>query len=242
MPAPVDLYAPAPDVRVVVDGVAYRGSLRILVNPRGTLNVINRVDLEEYLWGVVPAEMGPKRFDAHRGAQGAGHRRADLRDGAPLRSSRARATTSVPDPKCQAYGGASAEDPLSTAAVEGTRGLVLAYQGQFADALFVSTCGGVTENVENVFSGGPLPYLVSVPCGELPTEELLGAKGASRRAPHAARLARVRAAPAHAEEGGAARGQPRARPELGGRAAPRRRSVAALAFASSIRRWSPTSA
>ena len=37
----------------------------------------------------------------------------------------------------------------------------------------------MTENVENVFSGGPLPYLVSVPCGELPTEELLGAKGAS---------------------------------------------------------------
>ena len=32
-----------------VDGVAYRGSLRVLVNPRGTLNVVNRVDLEEYL-------------------------------------------------------------------------------------------------------------------------------------------------------------------------------------------------
>jgi len=64
LPAPVDLFAPAPDVRVAVDGVSYRGSLRIVVNPRGLLNVVNRVDLEEYLYGVVPAEMGPKRFDA----------------------------------------------------------------------------------------------------------------------------------------------------------------------------------
>ena len=177
LPAPVDLYAPAPDVRVVVDGVAYRGSLRILVNPRGTLNVVNRVDLEEYLWGVVPAEMGPKRFDAIEGlkAQAVAARTYAMAHRAQFESE---GYDICPGPKCQAYGGASAEDPLSTAAVDGTRGLVLAYQGQFADALFVSTCGGVTENVENVFSGGPLPYLVSVPCGELPTEDLLGARNA----------------------------------------------------------------
>src|SRR5207302_4950939 len=78
-------------------------------------------------------------------------------------------------PKCQVYAAVAAEDPLTQAAVDGTRGLVLAHQGRFADALFVSTCGGVTENVENVFSGGPVPYLVSVPCGELPTEEVAGA-------------------------------------------------------------------
>ena len=177
LPAPVDLYAPAPDVRVVVDGVAYRGSLRIAVNPRGTLNVINRVDLEEYLWGVVPAEMGPRRFDAIEGlkAQAVAARTYAMAHRSQFESE---GYDICPGPKCQAYGGASAEDPLSTAAVDGTRGLVLAYQGQFADALFVSTCGGVTENVENVFSGGPLPYLVSVPCGELPTEELLGARNA----------------------------------------------------------------
>ena len=33
--------------RVAVEGVPYRGSLRVLVNPRGTLNVVSRVDLEE---------------------------------------------------------------------------------------------------------------------------------------------------------------------------------------------------
>ena len=46
-----------------MDGKPYRGSLRVLVNPRGLVTVINRVDLEEYLYGVVPAEMGPRRYD-----------------------------------------------------------------------------------------------------------------------------------------------------------------------------------
>jgi stage II sporulation protein D len=173
--SPVDFFAPAPDVRVSVDGIAYRGSLRVSINPRGLLNVVNRVDLEEYLYGVVPAEMGPKRFDAIEGLKAQAvaartyamaHRNQFDTEGYDI----------CPGPKCQAYGGASVEDPLSTAAVDGTRGLVLAYQGQFADALFVSTCGGVTENVENVFSGGPVPYLVSVSCGELPSVEVAGAR------------------------------------------------------------------
>ena len=174
LPSPVDVFAPGPEVRISVDGTPYRGSLRLLVNARGTLNLVNRVDLEEYLYGVVPAEMGPKRFDAIEGLKAQAvaartyayaHRGQFETEGYDL----------CPGPKCQAYGGASVEDPLSTAAVDGTRGLVLASAGQFADALFVSTCGGVTENVENVFSGGPVPYLVSVACGELPTEELPGA-------------------------------------------------------------------
>ena len=173
--SPVDFFAPAPDVRVSVDGVAYRGSLRVAVNPRGLLNVVNRVDLEEYLYGVVPAEMGPKRFDAIEGlkAQAVAARTYAM---AHRNQFDAEGYDICPGPKCQAYGGASVEDPLSTAAVDGTRGLVLAYQGQFADALFVSTCGGVTENVENVFSGGPVPYLVSVSCGELPSVEVAGAR------------------------------------------------------------------
>jgi stage II sporulation protein D len=184
--SPVDLYGPAPEVRVAVEGVPYRGSLRVLVNPRGTLNLVNRVDLEEYLYGVVPAEMGPKRFDAIEAlkAQAVAARTYAM---AHRGQFEAEGYDICPGPKCQAYGGASVEDPLSTAAVDGTRGLVLAYSGQFADALYVSTCGGVTENVENVFSGGPVPYLVSVECGELATEEVSGAAvprdGAHARTP-----------------------------------------------------------
>jgi stage II sporulation protein D len=174
LPSPVDVFPPAPDVRVVVDETPYRGSLRVLVNGRGTLNVVNRVDLEEYLLGVVPAEMGPKRFDAIEAlkAQAVAARTYAL---AHRGQFEAEGYDICATPKCQVYGGVPVEDPLTQAAVDGTRGLVLAYEGKYADALFVSTCGGRTENVENVFSGGPVPYLVSVACGELPTVEVLGA-------------------------------------------------------------------
>lgn len=172
--SPVDIFAPAPEARVAVDGTTYRGSLRIGVNPRGTLNVVNRVDLEEYLYGVVPAEMGPKRFDAIEAlkAQAVAARTYAL---AHRGQFDAEGFDICATAKCQVYGGISVEDPLTQAAVDGTRGLVLAYQGRFADALFVSTCGGATENVENVFSGGPVPYLVSVECGELAASEVPGA-------------------------------------------------------------------
>src|SRR5262249_25842775 len=87
-------------------------------------------------------------------------------------------------PKCQVYSGLSAEDPLSSAAVDGTRGLVLSHGGHFADALFISTCGGRTENVENIFGDPAAPYLGSVEGGELAATALPGAgAGVDRRAP-----------------------------------------------------------
>jgi stage II sporulation protein D len=172
--APVDVYPADPDARVVFDGKPYRGSLRVLVNPRGTINAVNRVDLEEYLYGVVPAEMGPKRFDELEGlkAQAVAARTYALAHRGQFESE---GYDLCATPKCQVYAGASAEDVLSTAAVDATRGLVLAFDGKFADALFVSTCGGRTENVENVFGDTPAPYLVSVECGELQTTVLPGA-------------------------------------------------------------------
>jgi stage II sporulation protein D len=172
--SPVDISPADPDSRVLLEGKPYRGSLRISVNSRGLLNVVNLVDLEEYLYGVVPSEMGPKRYDEIEAlkAQAVAARTYAL---AHRGQFEAEGYDICATPKCQVYGGLSAEDPLSTAAVEGTRGLVLTHGGQLADALFVSTCGGRTENVENVFGERPEPYLVSVECGELETTVLPGA-------------------------------------------------------------------
>jgi stage II sporulation protein D len=172
--SPVDLYVTDSDSRVLLDAKPYRGSLRILVNPRGSLNIINRVDLEDYLCGVVPSEMGPKRYDEIEAlkAQAVAARTYALAHRGQFESE---GFDICATPKCQVYGGMASEDPLSTAAVEATRGLVLASGGHFADALFVSTCGGQTENVENVFGETPASYLVSVRCGELDTATLPGA-------------------------------------------------------------------
>jgi stage II sporulation protein D len=174
-PSPVDLYPGAADARVIVNAVTYRGSLRVLVNARGTLNVVNRVDMEEYLYGVVPAEMGPKRYDAIEAlkAQAVAARTYAFAHRGQFESEGYDLCATM---KCQAYSGMGVEDPLSNAAVDATRGLVLAFEGRYADALFVSTCGGRTENVENVFGEEAVPYLVSVECGELATTEVAGAR------------------------------------------------------------------
>jgi stage II sporulation protein D len=163
--SPIEIFPPAEGAGVPasvgVDGKAYRGSLLVLTNPRGTLNLVNRVDLDEYLYGVVPAEMGPKRYDEIEAlkAQAVAARTYAL-------AHRGQFETEGYDlcatPKCQVYAGRTAEDPLSSGAVDATRGLVLASGGAFADALFISTCGGQTENVENVVTGESAPYLVSV--------------------------------------------------------------------------------
>lgn len=177
--SPIEIFPPSEGAgvpaSVAVDAKNYRGSLLVLTNPRGTLNLVNRVDLDEYLYGVVPAEMGPKRYDEVEAlkAQAVAARTYAL-------AHRGQFETEGYDlcatPKCQVYAGLGAEDPLSSGAVDATRGLVLASGGAFADALFISTCGGQTENVENVFTGEAAPYLVSVDCGELPTLALSGAR------------------------------------------------------------------
>jgi stage II sporulation protein D len=177
--SPVEIFpsgaaaAGSPNVRVGDD--PYRGSLVVLLNARGTLNLVNRVDLEEYLYGVVPAEMGPRRYDEIEAlkAQSVAARTYALAHRAQFE---AEGYDLCATPKCQVYAGLAGEDPLSSGAVDATRGLVIASAGTFADALFVSTCGGRTENVENVFVGEAAPYLVSVECGELATSSLVGAR------------------------------------------------------------------
>jgi stage II sporulation protein D len=172
--APADIYPFDAAAPILYDGKPYRGSLRVAVNPRGLVNVVNRVDLEQYLAGVVPVEMGPKRYDEIEAlkAQAVAARTYALAHRGQFESE---GYDLCATPKCQVYSGLSVEDPLSTAAAEATRGLVLASEGRLADALFVSTCGGRTENVENVFGEPALPYLVSVECGELATSTLPGA-------------------------------------------------------------------
>src|SRR5579864_873034 len=117
------------------DGRPYRGALELRRTPAGQVTVVNVLDLESYLYGVIKGEVDPRwppeavraqavaartlavqRMLAHASAQDAGSAGAafDLA-----------ATTDA-----QLYLGAAAEDPAATAAVDATRGLVLTYDGR----------------------------------------------------------------------------------------------------------------
>lgn len=138
----------------------YRGAFRAVPDGAG-FSLVNVVDMEDYLKGVVPREMPASWGDdafAALVAQAVAARTYALATMSPT------ATYDVfDDTRSQAYGGRSGEDPRTSRAVEATRGTVVTHRGKVITTFFFSTSGGRTENVENVFDTRPAPYLVSVP-------------------------------------------------------------------------------
>ncbi len=170
-PSPVAL-ARADGSPVPYGDSTYRGFLLVAATARRTLHVVDRVNLEDYLKGVVPAEMGPRVYDEVEAlkAQAVAARTYALRRRGDFASE---GYDLCATPRCQVYGGVGAEQPLSSRAVDETAGEVLTWGGTLADTLFTSTCGGRTESAAEIFPNGspPRPYLVPVPCwGETPVE------------------------------------------------------------------------
>ncbi|MGD2246041.1 MAG: SpoIID/LytB domain-containing protein [Candidatus Aminicenantes bacterium] len=144
-------------------GRDYRGIFVLRATHRGIV-LINMLNLEDYLKSVVPSELSPYTYselEAHK-AQAVAARTYAIRNLGKYKE----LDFDLDDtPRSQYYKGMGAEHPLSTEAVELTRGEVARYKGRLIDALYTSTCGGMTENVENIFVEGPaLPYLRSQKC------------------------------------------------------------------------------
>jgi peptidoglycan hydrolase-like amidase len=158
--------SPATADSVRVQGKRYRGRILVFLNDRGTLNLINEVPIEEYLRGVVPSEMGPEKYNQLEAlkAQAVAARTYTLRN---LGEFSREGYDICATPRCQVYGGVTVEHPLSDRAVAETAGQVLLYQGELADTLYSSTCGGHTEDVGVIFPLKHEPYLKGVPCMEM---------------------------------------------------------------------------
>ncbi len=143
--------------------------------------IIRKVDLEEYIIGVVAAEM-PASFHLEAlKAQAVAARTYTVKRMTSLGGSPNKDHPEVDvctdSTHCQAW--ISPEQFKQnlrkqfgifghrkyinnvTRAVEDTRGLILVYRGEVIDPLFHSTSGGFTENSEEVFSA-MVPYLRSV--------------------------------------------------------------------------------
>ncbi len=137
-------------------GREYRGQIVVdVVN--GKLRAIDVVPLEEYLYGVVPAEEPSTWLPAALEAQAVAARSY------ALASRRAAGSFDVyADGRSQAYLGVSVETPAATEAVDETAGDVLLYDGQVATTLFSSSTGGRTQAAADAFGPPGKPYLVSV--------------------------------------------------------------------------------
>jgi stage II sporulation protein D len=167
----------ASTARVLFGGgtTQYRGIAEVMRNAAGTLAGINDVPMEEYLYGVVPRELGPTQYpeaEAQKAQAVAARTYAHSSLGKHWNNGYDVLAT-VQD---QVYGGASAEHSVSTAAVNATAGIVATHNGAMISALFYATSGGKTSNVQDVFST-TAPYLTTVwdaPAGqELPSVSAL---------------------------------------------------------------------
>jgi stage II sporulation protein D len=143
---------------LALDGKSYRGTLRVLAENDGRIQVINYIDLETYLYGVVPREMSPKWAEDALKAQAVAARTYALYIKG---KSSDKPYDLVATTASQVYGGYDAETPATTRAVDSTRGEVMTYEGRLTIAYFHANSGGFTESARNVWVAD-LPYLKAI--------------------------------------------------------------------------------
>jgi stage II sporulation protein D len=146
-------------IPVRVNGKAYRGRIEVFINQRGTLTVVNVVSMEDYLRGVVPNELSLPALEAQKAQAIAARTYA----WANLNGFAAQGFDLLPTTRSQVYRGYSSESVMGTQAILETRGIIASYQGKPINAMYTSTCGGRTENVENIYDFSH-PYLRGVEC------------------------------------------------------------------------------
>ncbi|MDF0667501.1 MAG: SpoIID/LytB domain-containing protein [Nitrospira sp.] len=135
------------------------GLIQLVRRGKGLL-LVNHVDLEEYVKGVVPAEVNPAWHRELLKVQAVATRTYALYQ---RMLSSTRDYDVVAGIQDQVYRGRQGIDARVVEAVEATRGLVVTYQGAPIYAAFSSTAAGITEDAMTVWSKD-LPYLKGVEC------------------------------------------------------------------------------
>ncbi|MBC7783213.1 MAG: SpoIID/LytB domain-containing protein [Burkholderiales bacterium] len=152
---------PATAGSVTCNGLPYRGSYRFVPLAAGRFDVVNDLDVDSYLLGVLSRELLPdwdaeaykaqaviaRTYAIYEVKTGAAGRHWDLH----------------PDERSQVYGGMNAETDRSRAGVDATRGMVVAWGARGDEkifkAYFSACCGGVGASVGDVFGETTIPPL-----------------------------------------------------------------------------------
>lgn len=147
----------AQDSIVQVEKNKYRDYITFL-NKGNEIFLINHIELDKYLYGVIPREMPVSAPMEALKAQAIASRSYTLaninkhiKDGYNL----------CDTVDCQVYGAYDNEKPTTNQAIDETRGIYAYYDGKVINATFHSSSGGYTEDSSKVW-GGSVPYLVAV--------------------------------------------------------------------------------
>jgi stage II sporulation protein D len=137
----------------------YRGDILILLNAQWRLEVINRLNVEEYVMGLMKSEISPSWPFESLKAQAVVARTYAMYQ---LDRNRASEYDLKASSDSQVYSGIAGEDPKTNLAVETTKGEVLISTGGYLPAFYHACCGGHTEDAQFVFYDHPA--LIGVPC------------------------------------------------------------------------------
>ncbi|UCF79285.1 MAG: SpoIID/LytB domain-containing protein [Candidatus Eiseniibacteriota bacterium] len=150
-----------PESFLMLGGKRYRGQFKIFRGRSGLLTLVNVVDVESYLRGVVPNEIGgltPQILEAVK-AQAIAARTYVFYFRGRYEEQGFDVLPTVQD---QVYSGVEGERPVSDRAVAETFGTIITYKGQPIRANYSSTCGGATAAIEDVWPEKPVPYLKKI--------------------------------------------------------------------------------
>ncbi len=143
------------DSSVTIGGVSYRGGAMPYINSSSQMNVVNYVDIEDYLRSVVSVEMSPSYELEALKAQAVAARSFILSNGSTHKSQGFSVCATT---HCQVYGGVRKEDDRTDRAVKETSGKVIYYNDEPVAAYYYASSGGHTENSEDAWTAA-LGYL-----------------------------------------------------------------------------------
>jgi stage II sporulation protein D len=161
---------PGQDGDITLGDRSYRGRLRLVPRETGRFDVVNDLDLESYLAGVLPKELPPTWHDETFAAQAVVARTYALYEIRTAGGRRGHFDV-YDNTNSQVYGGSLAETPKAREAVFRTRGQVVAQDTDVGPrifkAYFHSTSGGVTLGADEAFNEPPSAALSPQQLGDL---------------------------------------------------------------------------
>ncbi len=177
--APVITIRKTGDGNIYINGKPYRGDFTFRSTQGGVI-AINDIEIDDYLKGVLPAEIGYLREDQFEAyyAQAIASRSYSMSKLEEKRLEMYDLKATIMD---QVYRGVQGEHPEASRAVDDTRGTVALFEGEPARMYYSACCGGYTADIR---IGWPwkdaYPYLY----GRRDTGEGEGGKSFCYRSPH----------------------------------------------------------
>jgi stage II sporulation protein D len=154
-------FIPTSDGSISVNGSAYRGQIRLVPTGAEEFDVVNDLDVESYLQGVLAKELFPDWHPEAYRAQAVIARTYALYE--VKTGPKDRHFDLHADERSQVYGGIAAETEKANQAVQSTRGVVVAWgttgQEKIFKAYFSSCCGGVSASQGDAFKETTIPPL-----------------------------------------------------------------------------------